>query len=43
MGAGLTSAGFLAGEEQKGWEVPIGIGMIGMAYVYENIVRWKKK
>ena len=43
MGAGLTSAGFLAGEDQKGWEVPIGIGMIGMAYVYENFVRWKKK
>ena len=43
MGAGLTSAGFLAGEDQKGWEVPIGIGMIGMAYVYENFVRRKKK
>ena len=43
MGAGLTGAGFLAGEEQKGWEVPMGIGMIGMAYVYENFVRRKKK
>ena len=43
MGAGLTVAGFLEGEEQKGWEVPMGIGMIGMAYVYENFVRRKKK
>ena len=43
MGVGLTGAGFLAGEEQKGWEVPMGIGMIGMAYVYENFVRRKKK
>ena len=43
MGAGLTGAGFLAGEEQKGWEVPMGIGMIGMAYVYENFIQRKKK
>ena len=43
MGAGLTVAGLLEGEEQKGWEVPMGIGMIGMAYVYENFVRRKKR
>ncbi len=43
MGAGLTGAGFLAGEDQKGWEVPLGMGLIAVAYVYENIIMEEKK
>ncbi len=43
MGAGLTGAGFLAGEDQKGWEVTVGMGLIAVAYVYENIIMGKKK
>ena len=43
MGAGLTGAGFLAGEDQKGWEVTVGMGLIAVAYVYENIIIGKKK
>ena len=43
IGAGLTGAGFLAGETQKGWEVPIGMGLIAFAYVYENFIAKKIK
>ena len=43
IGAGLTGAGFLAGETQKGWEVPIGMGLIALAYVYENFIVKKIK
>lgn len=43
MGAGLTVAGFLAGEDQKGWEVTVGMGLIAVAYIYENIILGKKK
>ncbi|GIT74347.1 MAG: hypothetical protein Ct9H300mP29_3410 [Candidatus Neomarinimicrobiota bacterium] len=43
IGAGLTGAGFLAGETQKGWEVPIGMGLIVSAYIYENFIAKKIK
>ena len=43
IGAGLTGAGFLAGDTQKGWEVPIGMGLIVTAYVYENFLSEKKR
>lgn len=43
IGAGLTGAGFFAGDTQKGWEVPVGIGLITVAYVYENFLSGKKK
>jgi hypothetical protein len=43
FGAGLTGAGFLAGDTQKGWEVPVGMGMIACAYVYQNFIATKKK
>ena len=38
VGAGLTGAGFLSGETQKGWEVPVGMGIIAVAYVAENFI-----
>jgi len=43
IGAGLTGAGFLAGDTQKGWEVPVGMGLIAGAYVYDNFINEKKK
>lgn len=43
IGAGLTGAGFLAGDTQKGWEITVGMGMIACAYVYENFIGVKKK
>ena len=42
-GIGLTSSGLIAGEKQKGWETPIGIGMIAVAYIYENFIFVNKK
>ena len=43
VGIGLSTSGIIAGEEQKGWETPIGMGMIGVAYVYDNFIFKKKK
>ena len=43
VGIGLTTSGIIAGEEQRGWEVPIGMGMIAVAYVYDNFILKKKK
>ena len=43
VGIGLTTSGIIAGEEQKGWEAPIGMGMIAVAYVYDNFILKKKK
>ena len=42
MGIGLAGAGLISGEEQKGWELTIGMGLIALAYVYENIILEKK-
>ena len=43
VGIGLTTSGIIAGEEQRGWEAPIGMGMLGLAYVYDNFILKKKK
>jgi len=43
IGAGLTGAGFLSGDTQKGWEIPVGMGIIAVAYVAENFIIGKKK
>ena len=43
VGIGLSTSGIIAGEEQRGWEAPIGMGMIGLAYVYDNFILKKKK
>ena len=43
IGASLTGAGFLSGETQKGWEIPVGMGIIAVAYVAENFIIGKKK
>lgn len=43
VGIGLTTSGIIAGEKQKGWEAPIGMGMIAVAYVYDNFILKKKK
>ena len=43
VGIGLTTSGIIAGEEQKSWEAPIGMGMIAAAYVYDNFILKKKK
>jgi len=43
VGIGLTTSGIIAGEEQRRWEAPIGMGMIGLAYVYDNFILKKKK
>ena len=43
VGIGLTTSGIIAGEEEKGWEAPIGMGMIAVAYVYDNFILKKKK
>jgi hypothetical protein len=42
-GIGLTTSGLIAGEKQKGWEAPIGMGMIAIAYIYEKFIFKKKK
>lgn len=42
MGAGLAGAGLISGEEKKGWELTTGMGLIAVAYVYENILLEKK-
>tara|TARA_B110000467_G_scaffold155462_1_gene167786 strand:+ start:5231 stop:5851 length:621 start_codon:yes stop_codon:yes gene_type:complete len=38
VGIGLATSGIIAGEGQKGWEAPIGMGMITVAYVYDNFI-----
>jgi hypothetical protein len=43
IGAGLTGAGFLSGETQKGWEIPVGMGIIAVTYVAENFIIGKKR
>ncbi len=43
IGGGLTGAGFLAGDTQKGWEIQVGMGLIAAAYVYEHFIAGKKK
>ena len=43
VGIGLLTSGIIAGEEERGWEAPIGMGMIGLAYVYDNFILKKKK
>lgn len=43
VGIGLSTSGIIASEEQKGWETPIGMGMIAVAYVYDNFIFKKKK
>ena len=43
VGIGLTTSGIIASEEQRGWEAPIGMGMIAVAYVYDNFILKKKR
>ncbi len=43
MGGGLTTGGFLAREKNKGWEIPVGLGLIAGAFIYDNFIHGKKK
>jgi hypothetical protein len=42
-GIGLTTSGLFADEGQNRFNTPIGMGMIVIAYVYENFIFSKKK
>lgn len=41
-GGSLTTAGVFAGNNRKGWEIPVGLGLITTAYVIDNFIHGKK-
>ncbi len=42
-GASLTTAGLFAGSNRKGWEIPIGLGLVTTAYVIDTFIHGRKK
>ena len=43
MGGSFTTGGLLAREKNKGWEIPVGLGLVAVAFIYDNFIHGKKK
>jgi len=41
LGSSLVAAGFLSKEDNRGWEIPAGMGLIAGAYIYNNFINPK--
>lgn len=42
IGIGLATSGLIANKNQKSWEVPIGLSITALAYIYENFISVEK-
>jgi len=42
-GASLTTVGLFAGAKRKGWEIPMGLGLVATAYVIDTFIHGRKK